>query len=184
VVATVDGWIPRQHRATVHGVVRDIDSAIAGFVRGQAVICLLLAAFYGIGLTLVGLHFGFLIGIATGFLSFIPYVGAMTGFLVAAIVAIAQFWPNFGSVALVAVVFALGQVLEGYVLSPKLVGAKVGLHPVWMMFALLAFGYLMGFIGLMIAIPLAATVGVLLRFSIRKYMQSSIYTGGADMGPR
>jgi predicted PurR-regulated permease PerM len=185
VVATVDNWIPLKHRATIHGLARDIDSAIAGFVRGQAVICMLLAVFYGVGLTIAGLHFGFLIGIATGFLSFIPYVGAMSGFLMAAVVAIAQFWPDLGSLAIVAGVFAAGQVLEGYVLSPKLVGAKVGLHPVWMMFSLLAFGYLMGFIGLLIAIPLAATFGVLLRFAVRKYQQSSIYTGGgSDMGPR
>ena len=181
VVATVDGWIPLQHRDTVRGLARDIDAAIAGFVRGQAVICLILAVFYAIGLTLTGLNFGFLIGLMTGLLSFIPFVGAGTGFLVAAIVAIAQFWPDWTSIAMVVGVFLVGQVLEGYVLSPKLVGAKVGLHPVWMMFSLIAFGYLFGFVGLLIAIPLAATIGVLLRFALRKYLESPIYTG---RGPR
>ena len=175
------------HRETVHGLARDIDAAIAGFVRGQAVICLILAVFYAIGLTLTGLNFGFLIGLMTGLLSFIPFVGAVTGFLVAAIVAVAQFWPDWTSIAMVAGVFVVGQALEGYVLSPKLVGAKVGLHPVWMMFALIAFGYLFGFVGLLIAIPLAATIGVLLRFALRKYLESPIYTGrGAalsDAGP-
>jgi predicted PurR-regulated permease PerM len=186
VLVTVDGWIPLQHRNTVHGLAGDIDNAIAGFVRGQAVICLVLAAFYAIGLTLAGLNSGFMIGLMTGLLSFIPFVGAMTGFLVAAVVAVAQFWPAWTPILMVVGVFLIGQVLEGYVLSPKLVGAKVGLHPVWMMFALLAASYLLGFIGLLIAIPLAATIGVLLRFALRKYLESPIYTGrgtGRDLGP-
>ena len=181
VVVTVDRWIPLPHRETVHGLARDVDNAIAGFVRGQAVVCLCLAAFYSIGLTLTGLSSGFLIGLMTGLLSFIPFVGAASGFLVAAIVAVAQFWPGWTSIAAVAGVFVVGQGLEGYVLSPKLVGAKVGLHPVWMMFSLLAFGYLLGFIGLLIAVPLAATIGVLARFALRKYTESPIYTG---QGPR
>ena len=113
----------------------------------------------------------------TGLLSFIPFVGALTGFLVAAIVAVAQFWPDWMPIAMVAGVFLVGQVLEGYVLSPKLVGAKVGLHPVWLMFALLAFGYLFGFVGLLVAVPLAAAIGVLLRFALRQYLESPLYTG-------
>jgi predicted PurR-regulated permease PerM len=177
VVVTVDGWIPRPHRDTVRGLARDIDGAIAGFVRGQAVICLILAAFYAIALTLTGLNFGFLIGLMTGFLGFIPYVGAVTGFIVAVVVAIAQFWPNWTPILLVIGVFVVGQVLEGYVLSPKLVGAKVGLHPVWLIFSLIAFGYLLGFVGLLVAIPLAASIGVLARFALRKYMESPLYTG-------
>jgi predicted PurR-regulated permease PerM len=177
VVVTVDGWIPRQHRDTIHGLLRDMDAAIAGFVRGQALICLILAAFYAIGLTLVGLNSGFLIGLMTGLFSFIPFVGAATGFIVAAIVAVAQFWPDWMSMGLVIGVFVIGQGLEGYVLSPNLVGAKVGLHPVWLMFALLAFGYLLGFVGLLIAIPLAAAIGVLVRFAVRKYQESPLYTG-------
>jgi predicted PurR-regulated permease PerM len=176
-IATVDGWIPLPQRDTVRGLAREIDSAIAGFVRGQAVICVILAVFYAIALTLTGLNFGFLIGLMTGFLGFIPFVGALTGFLVAGIVAIAQFWPNATSILLVIGVFVVGQGLEGYVLSPKLVGAKVGLHPVWLIFALLAFGYLFGFLGLLVAIPLAAAIGVLARFALRKYMASPIYTG-------
>jgi predicted PurR-regulated permease PerM len=177
-VDTVDGWIPVPYRDTVRGLARDIDNAIAGFVRGQAVICLILAAFYAIGLTLTGLDSGFLIGLMTGLLSFIPYVGCLTGFLIAAVVAVAQFWPNWVPMTMVVAVFVIGQGLEGYVLSPNLVGAEVGLHPVWMMFALIAFGYLFGFVGLLIAIPLAATIGVLIRFALRKYMESPIYTGG------
>jgi predicted PurR-regulated permease PerM len=184
-LATVDGWIPLPYRDTVRGLAREIDSAIAGFVRGQAVICLILAAFYAAGLTLTGLNFGFLIGLMTGVLGFIPYVGALTGFLVAAIVAIAQFWPNGTPILLVIGVFLVGQALEGYVLSPKLVGAKVGLHPVWLMFALIAFGYLFGFVGLLVAIPLAAAIGVLARFALRQYLASPLYTGqNPNQGPR
>jgi predicted PurR-regulated permease PerM len=185
VVTTVDRWIPLPHRDTVRGLAREIDHAIAGFVRGQAVVCLALAVFYAVALTLTGLNFGFLIGLMSGFLGFIPYFGALTGFLVATVVAIAQFWPEWSAILLVVGVFLIGQVLEGYVLSPKLVGAKIGLHPVWLMFALIAFGYLFGFVGLLIAIPVAAAIGVLLRFGVRKYMASPLYTGqSSNQGPR
>jgi predicted PurR-regulated permease PerM len=177
VLTTADNWIPLQHRDTVRGLARDMDRAIAGFVRGQAAICLILAVFYATTLSLAGLNFGFLIGLMTGLFGFIPFVGALTGFLVAAIVAVAQFWPEWTPIAMVVGVFVIGQVLEGYVLSPKLVGAQVGLHPVWVMFSLLAFGYLLGFVGLLIAIPLAAAIGVLIRFAIRKYTASPFYTG-------
>jgi predicted PurR-regulated permease PerM len=180
-VATVDGWIPVHQRETVRGLAREMDAAIAGFVRGQAVICLILGIFYAVGLTLCGLHFGFLIGFATGVLSFIPFVGALTGFLVAGGVAIAQFWPSWMPILAVVGVFAVGQVLEGYILSPNLVGKRVGLHPVWLMFSLLAFGYLFGLVGLLVAVPLAAAIGVLIRFALRQYLASPLYTGG---GPR
>jgi predicted PurR-regulated permease PerM len=176
-VVTIDGWIPLQQRETVRGLAREMDVAIAGFMRGQAIICLILGAFYAIGLTLAGLHFGFLIGFGTGVMSFIPFVGALSGFLVAGGVAIAQFWPNLLSILTVVSVFAVGQVLEGYILQPKLVGAKVGLHPVWLMFSLLAFGYLFGFVGFLVAVPLAAAIGVLTRFALRQYQASSLYTG-------
>jgi len=177
-VVTIDSWIPLQQRETVRGLAREMDAAIAGFVRGQAVICLILGVFYAVGLTLTGLHFGFLIGFGTGLMSFIPFVGALSGFLVASGVALAQFWPNWVSILAVVAVFAVGQVLEGYILSPKLVGARVGLHPVWLMFSLLAFGYLFGFVGFLVAVPLAAAIGVLTRFALRQYLASPLYTGG------
>jgi len=180
-LVTIDGWVPLQHRETVRGLSREMDAAIAGFMRGQAVICLILGVFYAVGLTLAGLHFGFLIGFGTGVMSFIPFVGALTGFLVAGGVAIAQFWPNWFSILAVCGVFAVGQALEGYVLSPKLVGARIGLHPVWLMFSLLAFGYLFGFVCLLVAIPTAAAIGVLARFALRQYLASPLYNGS---GPR
>ena len=177
-IATIDGWVPRQHRDTVAALAREIDAAIAAFVRGQAGVCLILGALYAAGLTLTGLSFGFLIGFLSGLFSFIPYVGSLAGLVIATAVAIAQFAPNWTPVVAVVAVFLVGQALEGYVLAPKLVGHAVGLHPVWLMFALLAFGYLFGFVGLLVAVPLAAAVGVLARFALRRYLTSPIYTGG------
>jgi predicted PurR-regulated permease PerM len=185
VVSSVDSWIPLPYRDTVRGLAREIDNAIAGFVRGQAVICLILAAYYAVGLMLAGLNFGFLIGLMTGMLAFVPYVGSLTGAVIAGIVTVAQFWPNGTPIMIVVGVFLVGQALEAYVLSPKFIGAKVGLHPVWLMFALIAFGYLFGFLGLLIAIPVAAAIGVLLRFALRQYLASPMYTGERpDRGPR
>jgi len=176
-VDTVDSWVPVAHRETVRELAREIDSTIAGFVRGQSAVCIILGSFYGIALTLAGLHFGLLIGLISGLISFIPYVGSMTGLVLSLGVAIAQFWPDYGSIILVLAIFLFGQFIEGNFLSPKLVGDSVGLHPVWIIFALLAFGYLFGFVGLLVAVPLAATIGVLTRFALHRYLQSSLYTG-------
>ena len=176
-VQTVDRWIPVHQRKTVHQLAREIDAAIAGFLRGQTAVCLILGAFYAVSLTVVGLSFGLLIGIVSGIITFIPYVGSMTGLILSVGVAVAQFWPNWTSIVTVLGIYLVGQFLEGNVLSPKLVGESVGLHPVWLIFALLAFGYLFGFVGLLVAVPLAATVGVLVRFGLKRYLASSLYTG-------
>jgi predicted PurR-regulated permease PerM len=176
-IRTVDNWVPLQQRDTVRALAQEIDAAISGFVRGQTGVCLILGSFYALALTLSGLNFGLLIGLISGLITFIPYVGSMTGLVLATGVAVAQFWPAYGSILMVLGIFLVGQFLEGYVLSPKLVGESVGLHPVWLIFALLAFGYLLGFVGLLVAVPLAATIGVLLRFALRRYLQSSFYTG-------
>jgi predicted PurR-regulated permease PerM len=182
-VAAVDHWIPLHHRDTVRGLAREMDDAIAGFVRGQTAVCLILGSYYAVGLTLAGLSFGLLIGLASGIITFIPYVGSMTGLVLAGGVAVAQFWPEYTPIVTVLAIFFVGQFLEGYVLAPKLVGESVGLHPVWLMFALFAFGYLLGFVGLLIAVPLAAILGVLARFALRRYLESSFYTGEAATGP-
>ena len=156
---------------------REIDAAIAGFVRGQTAVCLILGSFYAVALTLSGLNFGLLIGLISGVITFIPYVGSMTGLILALGVAVAQFWPDYSSILMVLGIFLVGQFLEGNLLAPKLVGESVGLHPVWLIFALLAFGYLFGFVGLLVAVPLAATIGVLARFALQRYRESSLYTG-------
>ncbi len=177
IIATVDKWVPRPHRKTVHKLAREINIAIAGFVRGQTAVCLLLGSFYAVSLSLVGLNFGLLIGLISGLISFIPYVGSMTGLVLAAGVAIAQFWPDWTWIAVVLGIFFAGQFIEGNILAPKLVGESVGLHPVWLIFAMFAFGYLFGFVGLLLAVPLAAAVGVLARFAMRQYLASPLYTG-------
>jgi predicted PurR-regulated permease PerM len=178
-VATVDGWVPRDHVQTVRQIATDINTAAAGFVRGQGTLCLVLGCMYAIGLTLTGLNFGVLIGLFAGLISFIPYVGSLTGLVLAVGVAFVQFWPDWIMVVAVACVFFVGQFIEGNILSPKLVGKSVGLHPVWLMFALFAFGALFGFVGLLIAVPAAAAIAVLVRFAIARYLESPLYKGRA-----
>jgi predicted PurR-regulated permease PerM len=179
-VAKVDSWLPRDHAETIRRLGREVNSSMAGFIRGQGTVCLLLAAFYAVGLTLAGLSFGLAIGIVAGALTFIPYIGALIGGLLAVGVALVQFWPDYISIGIVAGIFVAGQFIEGNFLSPKLVGESVGLHPVWVIFALLAFGYLFGFVGLLVAVPLAAIVGVLVRFALKQYLASKMYRGRGE----
>ncbi len=177
VVAAVDRLIPLPQRDTVRGLFKEIDKTISAYVRGQSGVCLILGSYYALGLTLAGLSYGLLIGVVSGLISFIPYVGSLTALVLSLGVAVAQFFPDWGAILMVAGVVLLGQFLEGNVLSPFLVGHRVGLHPVWLMFALIAFGYLFGFVGLLLAVPLAAAAGVLIRFAIRRYLASPLYTG-------
>lgn len=179
-VLTVDGWLPLRHRPTIRRLAREMDDVLSRFVRGQAAICLLLGSFYAVSLTLVGLNFGALIGLTAGLLSVIPYVGSLTGLILSVGVAVVQFWPDYGWVLVVLGIFLFGQIVEGYFLQPKLLGGAVGIHPVWLMFALFAFGSLLGFLGLLLAVPLAAMVGVLARFALRRYLASSFYDAGPD----
>jgi predicted PurR-regulated permease PerM len=176
-VAKVDSWVPREHVETVREIAREMDRAIAGFVRGQGSLCLILGIFYGVSLSLVGLNFGLLIGLFVGMISFIPYIGSMVGLALSLGVAVIQFWPDYWMPALVLAIFLVGQFLEGNILQPKLVGQSVGLHPVWLMFSLFAFGALFGFVGLLVAVPASAAIGVLVRFAINRYLQSDLYYG-------
>ncbi|MTI45603.1 putative PurR-regulated permease PerM [Roseibium hamelinense] len=176
-VARIDSWLPRDHLTELRGLAQEMDQAVAGFVRGQVSVCLILGTFYAVGLGLVGLNFGLLIGMGAGLVSFIPFVGAGLGFLVSLGVALVQFWPDWIMILAVAAVFGVGQFLEGNILQPKLVGDSTGLHPVTLMFALFAFGYLFGFVGMLIAVPAAAMIGVLARFALRQYLASPLYTG-------
>ena len=176
-VAKIDKTLPRDNLKTIREVMRDINTAIAGFVRGQGTLCLILGLFYGIALSILGLKFGLLIGLFAGLISFIPYVGSITGLVISIGVALVQFWPDWIPVAIVAGIFGVGQFVEGNILQPKLVGNSIGLHPVWLMFALFAFGSLFGFTGLLIAVPAAAAVGVIVRFGLKRYLDSDLYTG-------
>ncbi|MGF7158672.1 putative PurR-regulated permease PerM [Rhodoligotrophos appendicifer] len=174
-VAMIDALLPRGHVETIRGLAREMDRAVAGFIRGQGTVCLVLGSFYAAALTAAGLSFGLLIGITAGILSFIPYVGSITGFVLSIGMALVQFWPEWTMVLVVFGIFVFGQFVEGNFLQPVLVGDRVGLHPVWLMFALFAFGYLFGFAGLLLAVPLAACVGVLVRFAVRRYRESPLY---------
>ena len=176
-IALVDSWLPRDHAAQIREIVGEIDTIMAGFVRGQGTVCLLLGVFYGIALTLAGLNFGLLIGLVSGLVSFVPFFGAILGLAVSAGVAMVQFWPDWVQILIIVAVFSAGQFLEGNILSPKLVGGSIGLHPVWLIFALFAFGFLFGFVGMLVAVPLAAAVGVLVRFALKRYLASPLYLG-------
>jgi len=179
-VQSVDSWIPRGHLKTVRQILTDMNAAIAGFVRGQGSVCVILGIYYAVGLTLAGLNFGLLIGFFAGVISFIPYAGSMVGLILAAGVALVQFWPDYLSIGIVLAVFFSGQLIEGNILQPKLVGGSVGLHPVWLMFALFAFGSLFGFVGLLIAVPASAALAVLVRFALKRYLESNLYDDGSN----
>lgn len=175
-VATVDDNLPRHHRETIRALAREMNAGVANFVRGQVSVSALLGLFYAVSLSLAGLSFGLLIGLVAGLISFIPYLGSIVGGGLAIGVALYQFWPDWTWIAIIAGIFAAGQFVEGNILQPKLIGSSVGLHPVWLMFALFAFGTLFGFVGLLIAVPAAASVAVLVRFAFSKYRESQFYS--------
>jgi len=181
-ITTVDAWIAPEHRDEIRALGREINDAVAGFIRGQTVICLILAVLYATVLRSVGLHHGVLIGLIAGLISFVPYLGAGTGFVVAMCVAVSQFWPNWTPIVVVGSTFLIGEMLADYVLAPRIIGRRVKLNPVWLMFALFAFGSLFGFVGLLIAVPLAAALGVLLRFAVRNYGNPASVVGPAPSG--
>lgn len=180
-------WLPRDHEATIRRVVGEIDDALAAFIRGQGLVCLTLGTLYTVGLSVIGLEYGLLVGIFTGILTFVPVVGSVLGLITASILAIIQGWPDLSLLFMVIGIFAVGQALDAGFLSPRIVGPKVGLHPVGLIFALFVFSYLFGFVGVLVAVPLAAAAGVLVRFALEVYLASPIYKGEAvvdDAGPR
>lgn len=182
-VARIDALLPRDHAPTIRRLAREVDETMAGFVRGQGTVCLILGVFYAVALAAVGLNFGLIVGAIAGALTFIPYVGALVGGVLAIGLALFQFWGDWLWIVLVWAIFQGGQFVEGNVLTPKLVGDSVGLHPVWLIFALAAFGALFGFVGLLVAVPVAAMIGVFARFAIEQYRQSALYKGYAEKDP-
>jgi predicted PurR-regulated permease PerM len=184
IVHDLDSLIPPQFRATARTQLRLVDETLAGFARGQASVCLLLGIGYGGALALAGLPFGFTVGMAAGRVSFIPYLGSMFGLVASVGLALLEFDDPL-RIGLVALIFVVGQAVEGNYLTPKLVGERVRLHPVWVIFALFAGGSLLGFLGMLIALPVAAVVGVLVRFLLERYRGSRLYGGasGAGLGP-
>jgi predicted PurR-regulated permease PerM len=176
-VARIDGLLPRDHAPVIRRLAGEIDAVLAGFVRGQVSVCLILGVYYSVALMLAGLQFGLIVGAIAGTITFIPYVGALVGGALAIGLALFQFWGDWVSIGIVAAIFAAGQFIEGNILTPKLVGKSVGLHPVWLLLALSAFGSLFGFAGMLVAVPVAASIGVLTRFAVSQYQASLLYRG-------
>lgn len=176
-VGRIDTALPLDHRDQIRAIATEIDRVLAGFVRGQVSVCLILGTFYSVALMTAGLQFGLIVGAIAGVITFIPYIGALVGGGLAIALALFQFWGDWMQIGIVAGIFAVGQFLEGNIITPRLVGKSVGLHPVWLLFALSAFGTLFGFVGMLVAVPVAAAIGVLARFAIGQYMSSRLYRG-------
>jgi predicted PurR-regulated permease PerM len=176
-IARIDALLPRDHAPVIRELASEINRVLAAFVRGQLSVCLVMGTFYAITLMLAGLQFGLIVGAIAGAITFIPYVGALVGGALAIGLALFQFWGDWMSLGIVAVIFAVGQFLEGNVITPRLVGNSVGLHPVWLLFALSAFGSLFGFVGMLVAVPVAASIGVFARFGSARYTGSLLYRG-------
>lgn len=178
IVVKIDRLLPLPYADIIRMQVNEIDRTLAGFIRGQAIVCMMLAVFYALGLSLVGLKFGMVVGLLTGLLVIIPYVGLLFGMALGVSLALFQF-DDMAQVGLVLGVFILGQIIEGNFITPKLVGEKVGLHPVWIIFGLLTGGALFGFVGIFLAVPVTAVIGVLVRFAVSRYVGSALYRGHA-----
>lgn len=176
-IARINELLPRDHTPVVRRLCGEIDETLSAFVRGMGSVCLILGIYYAAALMAVGLNFGLVVGLIAGLVTFIPYVGALVGGALALGLGLFQFWGDWTSLAIVAGIFFAGQMIEGNYLTPKLVGNSVGLHPVWLLLALSVFGALFGFIGMLIAVPLAATLGVLARFLTSQYLDSQLYRG-------
>jgi predicted PurR-regulated permease PerM len=177
-IAQIDRWLPRAHQSTLRRLASRIDEAISAFIRGQGLVCVILGIYYTVTLSFAGLSYGLLVGLLTGVLSFVPFVGWATGLILSATLALIQGWPDPTLLFFVLAIFAGSQALDAAFLSPKIVGSRIGLHPVWLIFALIVFSYLFGMVGVLVAVPLAAAVGVLVRFALEVYLASGYYTGG------
>ncbi len=176
-LARIDAMLPRDHAPTVRRLAHEIDAVLAGFVRGQVSVCLALGTFYSAALMFAGLQFGLIVGAIAGAITFIPYIGSLVGGVLAVGLALFQFWGDWVSIGIIAAIFVVGQFIEGNILTPRLVGKSVGLHPVWLLVALSVFGSVFGFVGLLVAVPVAASIGVLIRFGVAQYHASLLYQG-------
>ncbi|MCB1339633.1 MAG: AI-2E family transporter [Pseudooceanicola sp.] len=180
-IARVDELLPREHAPVIRRLAREIDETLSAFIRGMGTVSAILGTYYAVALMAVGLNFGLVVGVVAGLVTFIPYLGALIGGALAIGLALFQFWGDWLSIGIVAGIFVLGQVVEGNILTPKLVGDSVGLHPVWLLLALSVFGALFGFVGMLVAVPVAAALGVLARFAVEQYRGSRLYSG--EVGP-
>lgn len=179
----IDAWLPRDQAPVIRRIASEVDAAVSAFIRGQGTVCLLLSAYYAVALSAVGLNYGLLVGLATGLLSFVPFVGWALGLLTASGLAVLQYWPDAMPLVMVVSIYLVAQALDAGFLSPQIVGPRIGLHPVWLILALFVFSYLFGLIGTLVAVPVAAALAVLVRFGLRAYLESSVYKGGTGGTP-
>ncbi|MEM1361133.1 MAG: AI-2E family transporter [Pseudomonadota bacterium] len=180
IVARTDELLPRDHAPVIRKIVGEMDDALGGFLRGQGTVCLIQGTFYAIALMAAGLNYGLVVGFIGGLLSFIPYVGSIVGFIMAVGLASFQFWGDWFQILLIGLIFVFGQIVEGNYLTPKLVGSSVGIHPVWLIFALSVFGTIFGFVGMLLAVPISALIAVLVRFLLNQYLHGRLYRGLSD----
>ena len=173
----IDALLPRDHANFIRHVTKEIDATLSAFVRGMGSVCLILGTYYALSLWALGLSFGFAVGFLAGLITFIPYLGSLLGGILAIGLGIFEFWGDWNKLIVISGIFFLGQVIEGNYLTPKLVGRSVGLHPVWLLLALSIFGTLFGFFGMLIAVPFAASIGVLVRVGVNQYLAGQLYKG-------
>lgn len=176
IVNWIEGLVPVSYKETIMDLLSQIDRKISGFVRGQILVAVILGVFYALACSIAGLKYGLVIGLIAGVLNIIPMLGSITGFVLGVSVAYVQ-TGELSFVAIIAGIFLFGQVVEGNFLTPKLVGDRVGLHPLWVFFALMAGGALLGITGMLIAVPVVAIFGVLIGFAIEQYKKSGFYSG-------
>lgn len=176
-IAEIDRLLPRDHVQVIRKLATEINKTLASFIRGMGTVCFILGTYYAVALMVAGLQFGLIVGFIAGLVTFIPYLGALIGGALAIGLALFQFWGEWAQIGLIAGIFAVGQVIEGNLLTPKLVGSSVGLHPVWLLLALSVFGALFGFVGMLVAVPVAAALGVIARFAGEQYLNSRLYKG-------
>jgi predicted PurR-regulated permease PerM len=174
IVRHVDTWLPRPYEGVIRAQAVEVNRILAAWLRGQAICCIVLAVVYAVGLTIIGLDLGLIVGLAAGLLSFIPYVGTIVGAVTAILLSLTQD-PGWHSVISVLIVFGAGQALNDYFIAPRFLGDRVGLPAVWVIFSLFAGGAAFGFLGVMLAVPVTATLGVLARFWLRRYLHSPLY---------
>jgi predicted PurR-regulated permease PerM len=174
IIRHVDTWLPRPYEALIRAQAVEVNLILAAWIRGQAICCVVLAVIYAVGLTIIGLDLGLIVGLAAGLLSFIPYVGTVLGAVAAILLSLSQ-TPGWDGVIKVIIVFSLGQALNDYIIQPRFLGDRVGLPAVWVIFSLFAGGAAFGFVGIMLAVPVTATLGVLARFWLRRYLHSPLY---------
>lgn len=179
-IAKVDGWLPRDHAPIIRLLVKRINRSIAGFIRGQVTISIFVGVFYSVALTMLGLKYGLLIGLTAGLLNIVPFLGSLAGFIISGTMAVIQYWPEWQPIMYVLGIFLFGQMVDTNFLTPKIIGDKIKLHPVWLIFALIVSGYLFGLLGMLIAIPLAAAIGVLIRYGLERYLVSELYIGSRE----